>query len=333
MHHDSGQMATKLAYGGRVTTASLGTVADTETFRHQAVFYRGLDDMTDRVAPFILEGVALGEPVLVAALPDRVSALSDVLGPAAERVSFLDMGEIGRNPARIIPEWRRFVDKHAGKPSMRGVGEPVWASRRADELDECRLHEALLNVAFDDGPGWQLMCPYDAGALPAHVIEDAMRTHPVVGLDEASRHRQYGGHLQAQREFERPLSNPPDGAEQITFGEGDLAGLRSVVHTLGGRARLSPDVVDDLVLAAHELACNSIKHGGGGGVLRAWDGPGSLVVELSDRGVISNPLVGREPALELAETGRGVWIVNQLCDLVQVRSSSAGTTVRLHTWL
>ena len=28
--------------------------------------------------------------------------------------------------------------------------------------------------------------------------------------------------------------------------------------------------------------------------------------------------------------GRGVWLANQLCDLVQIRSGAAGTVVRLH---
>jgi hypothetical protein len=28
--------------------------------------------------------------------------------------------------------------------------------------------------------------------------------------------------------------------------------------------------------------------------------------------------------------GRGLWIVNHLCDLVQLRSSPAGNVVRLH---
>jgi hypothetical protein len=27
--------------------------------------------------------------------------------------------------------------------------------------------------------------------------------------------------------------------------------------------------------------------------------------------------------------GRGLWIANQLCDLVQIRSSAAGTVVRM----
>jgi hypothetical protein len=31
-----------------------------------------------------------------------------------------------------------------------------------------------------------------------------------------------------------------------------------------------------------------------------------------------------------AESGRGVWITNQLCDLVQIRSGPSGTVVRVH---
>ena len=33
------------------------------------------------------------------------------------------------------------------------------------------------------------------------------------------------------------------------------------------------------------------------------------------------------------EGGRGLFLVHQLCDLVQLRSSPSGTTVRLFTWL
>ena len=91
--------------------------------------------------------------------------------------------------------------------------------------------------------------------------------------------------------------------------------------------------LDDLVLAAHELATNSVLHGGGAGLLRSWSQPGAFVVEIADAGLIKDPLVGRDLLHDLAETGRGVWMANQLCDLVQVRSGSAGTVVRLFAWL
>jgi anti-sigma regulatory factor (Ser/Thr protein kinase) len=300
-------------------------------FRHEAAFYRGLDDYTRTVGPYVSAGLSAGEPVLVADLPDRIEALRSALGPRAAEVGFVDMAELGGNPARIIPAWRRFVDEHPGRP-LRGVGEPVWAGRRAAELDECRLHESLLNVAFDDVPTeFHLLCPYDADALPGAVLADAEHTHPVIRAAGPS--PSYGGQAHALTQFQGVLPAPPGDAELVRFGAEDLPGLRSVVRRLCEMSRLPQDVLEDLVLAAHELATNSVLHGAGDGVLRGWHESHALVLEIADDGVISDPLVGREQALPLAEGGRGVWMANQLCDLVQVRSSPRGTVVRLHTWL
>jgi len=56
-------------------------------------------------------------------------------------------------------------------------------------------------------------------------------------------------------------------------------------------------------------------------------------VEFSDSGRVTDPLAGRlMPTLEQTG-GRGVYLVNQLCDLVQLRSSDHGTVVRVLTWL
>jgi anti-sigma regulatory factor (Ser/Thr protein kinase) len=84
------------------------------------------------------------------------------------------------------------------------------------------------------------------------------------------------------------------------------------------------------VLAVHEIAANSIRHGGGRGTLRVWRDGGSLVCEIRDRGHIRDPLVGRTRPLPNATGGRGLWIANQICDLVQIRSTAAGTVVRVH---
>lgn len=270
--------------------------------------------------------------MLVAVPPDRIRRLRSALGSGSDRVTFLDMAEVGGNPARMIPVWQRFVHDSVSAVSARGIGEPVWSSRRNVEIEECRLHESLLNLAFDEGPAWRLLCPYDADSLPAAVVEDAMRTHPVVG-SAASSGIEYGGHTYAKVGFASPLSPVPDSAHEVFFLADGLSSLRGAVRTWSLAAGLSDERAEHLVLAAHELATNSIVHGGGKGVLHAWAEPGAFVVEVSDIGCISNPLVGREPALDYAESGRGVWLVNQLCDLVQVRSLETGTVVRLHSWL
>lgn len=282
-----------------MTLATLVPSPTTVKFRHEAAFYRGLDHMVERVLPFVREGVELGEPVMVVMLPDRIRLLEQALGADAAHVRFLDMGQIGQNPARIIPEWRRFVGHAAGRSAVRGVGEPVWAGRRDVEIEECRLHESLLNVAFDGGASWWLMCPYDVDALPDHVAQDAMRTHPVV-LPDAERGRGYEGHAHALATFAEPLADSPTSAYEIVFGADDLTDLRGTVWRLCERAGLQPD---------------------------------ALVVEVRDSRTIDDLLVGRQLASGMSESGRGLWMANQLCDLVQVRSTSDGTVVRIFAWL
>lgn len=300
-------------------------------FEHRAVFYRGIEGLVATVVPFIREGIERGEPVLVALLSDRLAAVEQALGGDATRVDFVDMGELGANPACIIPEWRRFLEDAGDEGPVRGVGEPVWAGRRPAEVEEAELHEALLNLAFEDGPTWQLVCPYDVSQLPPEVIEQALRNHPVAAGPRVE--PAYAGTQEARVRFSTPLPPAPAQADVLAFGRGDLAGLRGVVARLSDQAGVRAAATEDLVLAAHELATNSIVHGGGGGVLRSWTEPGAFVIEVTDSGTINDPLVGRDLLQDLAENGRGIWMANQLCDLVQVRSGPSGTVVRLFCWL
>jgi hypothetical protein len=71
----------------------------------------------------------------------------------------------------------------------------------------------------------------------------------------------------------------------------------------------------------------------GRGTLRLWRTSEALVCEVADGGVVADPLAGRLAPGTDEPDGRGLWMVNQLCDLVQLRSSAAGTVVRVHTWL
>lgn len=120
---------------------------------------------------------------------------------------------------------------------------------------------------------------------------------------------------------------PPDGADALEFSIEDLADVRELVRrrsrgALGGRE-------SDLVLAVHELAANSIRHGGGQGVLQIWTTDGDLVCEVSDRGHVIDALAGRRGRPDAAG-GRGLWLVHQLCDLVEMRSGPDGTRTRVH---
>ncbi len=69
-------------------------------------------------------------------------------------------------------------------------------------------------------------------------------------------------------------------------------------------------------------------------MMRVWAGPQTMVCEVSDTGAgLRDPLAGRLPSGRSTARGRGLWLARQVCDLVEVRSAPAGTTVRLHLTL
>jgi anti-sigma regulatory factor (Ser/Thr protein kinase) len=317
-----------------VTAAVLGEVVPAGGFEHEVLFYRDDESFLAGLLPFITDGLERDEAVVVAEPHPRMELLRDALGDDAAAVTFLDMAEIGANPARIIGVWAAALEKHteAGQ-QLRGVGEPAFHGRRPLEFVECQLHEQLLNHAFDAGPAWRLLCPYDEVKLPRAVVRAALHTHPIrstvadrLPSEDYARH----GHVET---FAAQLPKPTDAVLRGIYGPRDVPATRRTVAQYARRVGLSDEQVEVLELAASELATNSIRYGGGTGTLAMWLEPDAVVIEFSDAGHLADPLTGRlTPPLD-APGGRGLYLVNQLCDLVQVRSSPQGTTVRVLTWL
>lgn len=304
-------------------------------YRHEAFLWRGEEEFLAGTVPFVRNGLAAGEPVMAALTPDHIGALREALGSQADRVMLVDMSELGANPARLIPAWRRFTAEHGlGRQPVRGIGEPIWVGRRSAEMVECQLHEALLNMAFDPHTPLWLLCPYDATALPMDVLAEAHRSHPLIVEGDAIRgSTTYSGAEHVEVMFEAPLPAVQEAASARMFEEGDFADLRTDVRAHAAAAGLSPARTDDLVLVVHEIAVNAAEHGHGQGELRIWQEHQALVCEVRSSGRIQDPMVGRRPPERDRVRGRGLWLANQLCDLVQIRSGDDGTTVRAHTWL
>jgi anti-sigma regulatory factor (Ser/Thr protein kinase) len=301
-------------------------------FAHEALLYAGEEAFLEGAMPFVREGVDAGEPTLLVLSADKLDSVRGELNGDGKRVFFADMATVGANPARIIPAWRRFVEAFGGDDlAVRGIGEPIWHGRTPDELVECQRHEALLNVAFAEGSPFRLLCPYDTAALDDAVIDEAVRSHPVVVEDgERRKSDAYRGLAAFAAPFSEPLPAPPASVQELEFDAGTLRSLREVVTTRATEAGLNEARANDLVLAVNEVATNSVRHGGGTGTLRVWRGTRWLVCEIEDSGVIGDPLAGREEPRGEQHSGRGLWIANQLCDLVQVRSYATRSVVRLH---
>ncbi|MBA2558509.1 MAG: sensor histidine kinase [Propionibacteriales bacterium] len=323
---------------GRTKPVGVGeksAVKPHQTYRHEAFLYRGEQEFLDGTVSFVREGICMGQPQMVAVRSERLELLRAALGSDGEHVCWVDMTELGANPARIIPAWRQFVTElGTGGQPVRGVGEPVWAARRPQELVECQLHEALLNLAVEpDTPLW-LRCPYDVDALDADVIEEAARSHPALVDGEDYRGSTlYGGADHAGSVFAAELPRPPAGVEELHFDDGCIDVVRRTVQEHAVAANVSPARSADLALAVTEAATNSVRHGGGHGQLLVWEQDGALVCEVKDEGLIDDPLVGRRMPPVSEERGRGLWLVNQLSDLSQVRSTGSGSTVRVLSWL
>jgi anti-sigma regulatory factor (Ser/Thr protein kinase) len=298
---------------------------------HQALFYADEREYLDGLLRFMTPALKAGEPVAAAIPPERGELLREALNGDAEAVEILDMFELGRNPARIIPAVERLVAQHRGA-LLHYVGEPIWPGRSAEEIQEATKHEALINLAWPGAP-IRVLCPYDAARLAPEVLADAERTHPtLIRHGQERRSSAYHG-AAAPPPGDGPLSPAPPGTAELAFGLDQLQAARALVGEQATDAGLSRERVEDLTLAISELATNAIRHGDGGGRLRVWTRPGRLVCQVDDSGHIRDPLAGRRLPVPDAGGGIGLWAVNQLCDLVEVRSSRDGTTVRVHATL
>jgi anti-sigma regulatory factor (Ser/Thr protein kinase) len=301
-------------------------------FRHEALLYAGEHEFMARTLAFVRDAVSAQEPILVAVSAARADAMREALGEDAEHVDFLDMAAVGKNPARIIPAWRDFVHAHAGSDRpLRGIGEPIWDGRTPAELVECHRHEFLLNLAFADAADFWLLCPYDVASLEPEVIGEARRSHPFIA-NGAHTHPSpaYVGPAHAPGPFDGKLSAPATRAHEMAFGRHDIRAVRDFVAAQAGREGLAGDRLSDLVLAVSELSTNSVTHGGGHGTVRVWRDGETVLCDVRDDGCLQHPLAGRERPTPEQTNGRGLWLVNHMCDLVQMRSLPGGNVVRVH---
>jgi anti-sigma regulatory factor (Ser/Thr protein kinase) len=115
------------------------------------------------------------------------------------------------------------------------------------------------------------------------------------------------------------------------FDASELAALRTAITERSPQLGLDGDQAEDLVIVAHELALNAVRHGGGHGDLRLWAADGQVYCQVSDAGpgmlaTGTDPQsAGRRRPDARTPGGRGLWLVRQLVKDLQIDSSSRGT--------
>ncbi len=305
--------------GGQTGTAAGGPW-------HVALFYRHQAERRRALLGLVRASMARGEPAFVALPGDEARLLGGQAGGQPGELLCSDITGVGRNPARIIPEMRAFVDRHDGRRVL-VVGEALWPDRSPAEMREVTRHEALINLAFSRSAA-TVVCAYDAARLPPSVIADARRTHPAYLADGQAVATGAGTPWELPRNCDLPLPPPPAGAETVHY-ETDLAPVRRLVERHAGDTTLGADRAADLVLAASELAANTLGHTKWGGTFWIWHDEAEIVCQADDRGQITDPLAGRVRHGP-GGRGHGLYLVNHVCDLVEVRTGTAGTSIRLH---
>ena len=126
-----------------------------------------------------------------------------------------------------------------------------------------------------------------------------------------------------------PLPPPADDATYLAY-RSDLAKVRALVMQQARTAGLTEGRANDLVLAVSEVAANTLRHTRSAGTLTIWRQAGEVVCEIQDEGTITDPLAGQRRPGPDATGGHGLWLVFQVCDLVELRSDETGTTIRMH---
>ena len=125
------------------------------------------------------------------------------------------------------------------------------------------------------------------------------------------------------------LPSPPNDAMYHTY-RSDLSQVRALVLERAREAGLAEGRANDLVLAVSEVAANTLRHTQGPGTLAIWHDADEVVCEIRDSGTISDPQAGQRKPPPGASGGHGLWLVRQVCDLVELISDASGTTVRMH---
>lgn len=304
----------------------------TKGFRHEACLYGSDDDFLAVVSPFVKEGIAAGEKVVLALSPPQADLVRSTIREARQ-ATVVPNSERYLRPATTIQTLLETFRSHAAQTSdqMRVLGsvlDPPWTA-----WDPWARYEAAINDIFADFSVWAL-CLYDLRKVSDEVLDEVERTHPYI--------QRPGEGPVCSSKFEPAstfLSNRkpprPDPIESTTphteLVNPPAALARHAVVEAGAGSKLAADTIADLILGVSEVVTNAHLHGAAPVVLRIWSSRDRIVATVHDCGQgPADPIAGLLPARPVGEGGGlGLWVTHQICSEVIHKKSLDGFTVRL----
>src|SRR6266498_1159370 len=264
-------------------------------FAHHACIYASGQEFLAMAIPFVRNGLALDEPVLVPTTAANLQLLGDALYADADKFDYAETAYFGRRPPQRVAAFHRYWQRHASgnHRHVRVLAEPVRAGRSDRQVTAWQRMESALNVVLSATNIW-MICPYDARVVDQAILRAARQTHP---------DRVEGGQIQPS---------------------GGFVASQAAAHGLSGeRVKL-------LVYAASEAAGYLLEQGSQRLTVCLWTAAGQLTCQINGHaGLAGDAFAGlRPPAME-PRPGDGLWLAQQVCDLVEVRAHHTGCRILL----
>jgi anti-sigma regulatory factor (Ser/Thr protein kinase) len=299
---------------------------------HEAGFYGSDAEFRALIVPFVEEGVAAGEPVIIG-YDGRKSALlrSWLADPSA--VEFISDKGLYATPARAIAAYRRLFEFHVamGAGQIRIAGD-VPHPGNGGRFEGWDRYESAVNTVWQDFPVWG-RCLYDTATAPQAVLDIVERTHPRIVSPAGD--RRASDRYQDVLVFEGlPYAPDPleDSTPTIELVNRSAADARHALTQIGP-GRIPGTTLDDLLIGVSEAVSNAQRHGRPPATVRIWATPARIVVTVHDKGrgpadhlAGLVPAPGNTPGRGL---GLGLWAMHQLDIDVALRHADNGFTVRL----
>lgn len=296
-------------------------------FEHDAFVYGHDDEYVAVLAPLLTEAVDRGDTAIAAVPRRNIDLLAGALDGHADDVRFIAAEDWYRRPMETIARYDDVLRRLPQATRAFVVGE-VQFGQTEHEWHDWTRYEAALNRAFSHHNA-HVVCPYDSRALPPQLIDAAEATHRhLVQPGQRSPSERYVDPAVVVEGLPAQATVPPGPPDAELIVAGHLTAARRAVEQAAAAAGFDSTRVDELVLGAHEVVSNAVRHGGGGARLRLWSRAAELVCVVEDDGDgMADALLGYVPPLPGSESGFGLWLARQAFDGCQIERSPSGGSI------
>src|SRR5215475_12282525 len=144
---------------------------------HEAGFYASDAEFAALIVPFVEEGIAAGEPVIIGYDERKAGLLRSLLADPSP-VDFIGDQSLYATPARAIATYQRLFEFHlaTGAEQIRIAGD-VPHPGNGGRFDGWDRYESAINTVWQGYPVWGF-CLYDTTSARRAVLDVVERTHP-----------------------------------------------------------------------------------------------------------------------------------------------------------